>query len=214
MLILMRSLFVAAIPAVVLFASAGSLSIVFFWAYVMVYAVAQIAMPLFASQDLIRERMQPGGENLASRYLLVTGLCVLHWMVSGIDHRFALSQVAPWLQAINLIAFAMAWATTIWAMRSNRFFSSIVRIQTDRGHTVVSSGPYRFIRHPGYAALIVVSTTSGIALSSWYAAGVGMCAVPFIVWRMINEDRELRAGLAGYKEYAANVRSALVWGIL
>jgi protein-S-isoprenylcysteine O-methyltransferase Ste14 len=101
----------------------------------------------------------------------------------------------------------------IWAMRVNRFFSSAVRIQSDRGQQVVSDGPYRFVRHPGYTAAVVMILANGVALGSWMAAVIGWMGVPILVWRTVKEDRMLRAQLPGYAEYAARVKWRLLPGV-
>jgi protein-S-isoprenylcysteine O-methyltransferase Ste14 len=99
-------------------------------------------------------------------------------------------------------------------MRVNRFFSSVVRIQTDRGHFVVTTGPYAVIRHPGYLAGILVVLTSGVALGSWLAAALLIVtSLPFLLYRAITEDRVLLAQLPGYREYAARVHWRLIPGL-
>jgi protein-S-isoprenylcysteine O-methyltransferase Ste14 len=99
-------------------------------------------------------------------------------------------------------------------MRVNRFFSSIVRIQSDRGQHVVTAGPYAFVRHPGYAAGILLILASGIALGSWFAAAfVLVTNMPFILYRMITEERVLAAQLPDYADYARRVCWRLMPGI-
>ncbi len=99
-------------------------------------------------------------------------------------------------------------------MRVNRFFSSVIRIQTDRGQHVVTTGPYAFVRHPGYTAGILIIAASGPALGSWLAAAlVVILSLPFLLYRAITEDRILQVELAGYSDYAARVRWRLVPGI-
>jgi protein-S-isoprenylcysteine O-methyltransferase Ste14 len=99
-------------------------------------------------------------------------------------------------------------------MHVNRFFSSVVRIQTDRGQHVVTTGPYAVIRHPGYLAGIVVVLASGVALGSWIAAAfISVTTLPFLLYRAITEDRILQAELPGYRDYAQRVRWRLIPGI-
>ena len=93
-------------------------------------------------------------------------------------------------------------------------FSSAIRIQTDRGQHVVTTGPYAFVRHPGYAAGILIIAASGPALGSWLAAAlVVIFSLPFLLYRAITEDRILQVELAGYSDYAARVRWRLIPGI-
>ncbi len=118
------------------------------------------------------------------------------------------------LQWTALIALAAGYAICLWAMRVNRFFSSIVRIQNDRGQVVITTGPYAIIRHPGYLAGIVIVVASGLALDSWIAATMLMvCALPFLLYRAATEDRVLLAELPGYRDYAERVRWRLLPGI-
>jgi protein-S-isoprenylcysteine O-methyltransferase Ste14 len=141
---------------------------------------------------------------------------VLHWIIAGLDRgRFHWSDTVPvWLQSLGLIALAGSYAFCIWAMRVNRFFSSVVRIQTDRGQHVVTTGPYAVIRHPGYLAGIVVMLTSGVALGSWVAAAfLVITTLPFLLYRAITEDRILQAELPGYRDYAGRVRWRLMPGL-
>jgi protein-S-isoprenylcysteine O-methyltransferase Ste14 len=99
-------------------------------------------------------------------------------------------------------------------MAVNRFFSSVVRIQSERGQHVVTGGPYGFLRHPGYLAGILAMAASGPALNSWLATAVLVASsLPFLLYRTITEDRILKAELAGYRDYAGRVRWRLVPGI-
>jgi protein-S-isoprenylcysteine O-methyltransferase Ste14 len=119
-----------------------------------------------------------------------------------------------WLRAAGFVALAIGWGLTFWAMRVNRFFSSVVRIQSDRGQYVVTTGPYRWIRHPGYLAGVVILVASGIALGSWLAmALLIVLSLPFLLHRAISEDRVLQAELSGYRDYAARVRWRVLPGI-
>lgn len=98
-------------------------------------------------------------------------------------------------------------------MRSNRFFSSIVRIQTERGHVVQSGGPYRFVRHPGYVGMTLTQVAYPVLLGTWWAYVPTGLATLLLVVRTALEDRLLRRELAGYGEYAARVRFRLLPGV-
>jgi protein-S-isoprenylcysteine O-methyltransferase Ste14 len=99
-------------------------------------------------------------------------------------------------------------------MTVNRFFSSIVRIQADRGQHVVATGPYAYVRHPGYLGAVVMALCSGPALGSWLAAAIFVATgLPFLFYRAITEDGVLHAELPGYNEYASRVRWRLLPGI-
>jgi protein-S-isoprenylcysteine O-methyltransferase Ste14 len=145
------------------------------------------------------------------RWILI-GIMLAHLAVAGLDvGRYHWSDTVPfWLQIISLALIAAAIAFSKWATSTNRFFSSVVRIQRDRGHRVVDTGPYAYIRHPGYAAGITWLLVSGAALGSWVSAAVAALGIPFYFRRLFLEERVLLAELEGYREYAQRVPWRLV----
>ena len=166
--------------------------------------------------DLLRERMRPGGKKPPFPLRIFFLVLFMPWIIAGLDRgRFHWSDNVPdWLQGVCLFTVAAGYALALGAMRVNRFFSSVIRIQTDRGQHVVTTGPYAFVRHPGYAAGILIIAASGPALGSWLAAALFVLfSLPFLLYRTITEDRILRAELAGYSDYAAQVRWRLLPGI-
>jgi len=166
--------------------------------------------------DLLHERMRPGGRKSPLSLTIFSLFLFMHWIVAGLDRgRFHWSDDVPgWLQGVCLFTVAAGYALALWAMRVNRFFSSVIRIQTDRGQHIVTTGPYAFVRHPGYTAGILIIAASGSALGSWLAAAlVVIFSLPFLLYRAITEDRILQVELAGYSDYAARVRWRLVPGI-
>ena len=212
---LKAGLFVVA-AAAALFAAAGTVAIPGFWAYLAIFAVVMIVSFAALDPDLLRERMRPGGKKPPLALKVFSLVLFMHWIVAGLDRgRFHWSDNVPgWLQGICLFTVAAGYALALWAMRVNRFFSSVIRIQTDRGQHVVTTGPYAFVRHPGYTAGILIIAASGPALGSWLAAAlVVIFSLPFLLHRAITEDRILQVELAGYSDYAARVRWRLVPGI-
>jgi len=202
--------------AAALFASAGTFAIAAFWVYLAILATVFVASFAMLDPGLLRERMRPGGKPPPLGLKLFTVVLLLHLIVAGFDRgRLHLSDgIPPWLQATGLAVVAAAYALVLWAMRVNRFFSSVVRIQFDRGQRVVMTGPYSFIRHPGYSAGILIVLASGIALGSWLAAALlVVTSLPFLFYRAITEDRVLLAELPGYREYAGRVRWRLIPGV-
>jgi protein-S-isoprenylcysteine O-methyltransferase Ste14 len=211
-----QSVLFVVLAAVALFASAGTLALPDFWIYVAIYAAVFVTSFAILDPGLLRERMRPGGKRPPLALRLFTVILFLHWIIAGLDRgRFHWSDSVPaWLQAVGLIAVAAGYALALWAMRVNRFFSSVVRIQSDRGQHVISTGPYAFIRHPGYLAGFVIVVASGIALGSWLAAALLIVScVPGLLYRAITEDRVLQAELQGYGDYAARVRWRVLPGI-
>ncbi len=212
---LKAGLFVVA-AAAALFAASGTFAIAGFWAYIAIFVAVMIVSFATLDPDLLHERMRPGGQKPPLALRTFSLLLFVHWIVAGLDRgRLHWSDSVPgWLQGICLLAVGGGYALALWAMRVNRFFSSVIRIQTDRGQHVITSGPYAFVRHPGYAAGILIIMASGPALGSWLAAAVLVIfSLPFLIHRVITEDRILQAQLAGYSNYADRVRWRLVPGI-
>jgi protein-S-isoprenylcysteine O-methyltransferase Ste14 len=112
-----------------------------------------------------------------------------------------------------LLVLAASLAIAQWASSTNRFFSSVVRIQSERGHHVVSSGPYAYVRHPGYAGAIGVALSSGIALGSWLSILPCLIGVAFLVRRITKEESVLGEELPGYASYQGRVRYRLIPGL-
>jgi protein-S-isoprenylcysteine O-methyltransferase Ste14 len=212
---LQAGLFVA-LAAVALFGSAGTVEIVGFWVYVAIFAAVMVASFTLLDPDLLRERMRPGGRRPPIALRLFTLVMILHWVIAGLDRgRFHWSDSVPlWLRVASLIVVAGGYALALWAMRVNRFFSSVVRIQSDRGQHVITTGPYAYIRHPGYLAGILIIVASGTGLGSWLAAALLVIfSLPFLLHRAVSEDRVLQSELAGYRDYASRVRWRIVPGL-
>ena len=131
--------------------------------------------------------------------------------VAGLDHRYNWSSGFPlWLIVNGFILIALGYAFATWALAENRFFSSVVRIQTDRGHEVCDSGPYRIVRHPGYAGNVVALFGIVLALSSvWTLIPAGAASIIAVI-RTVLEDRTLHQELPGYRDYARRVRYRLI----
>ena len=135
-------------------------------------------------------------------------------IVAGLDHRFGWSPEFPlWLIVIGFILLSLGYAFAAWALVENRFFSSVVRIQTDRGHVVCDSGPYRIIRHPGYAGNLLALSGIVLALSSMWTLIPAAVALIIAVIRTVLEEQTLKDELPGYLEYAKCVRYRLIPGI-
>jgi len=125
-------------------------------------------------------------------------------VVAGLDHRFNWSSEFPlWLTVLGFILISLGYAFAVWALAENRFFSSVVRIQTDRGHAVCDSGPYQFIRHPGYAGNILALGTVWTLIPATVASIIA-------VIRTALEDRTLQKELPDHRDYARRVRYRLI----
>jgi len=135
-------------------------------------------------------------------------------IVAGLDYRYGWSTEFPlWLIVLGFILILLGYAFATWAMAENRFFSSVVRIQTDRGHVVCDSGPYRMVRHPGYAGNILSLLGIVLALGSVWTLIPTAAALIITVARTALEDHTLQEELPGYRDYAQHVRFRLIPGI-
>ena len=136
------------------------------------------------------------------------------FFVAGLDHRLGWSPPLPaWLNILGLALSALGYGLAVWALVENRFFSSVVRIQTDRGHVVCDSGPYRVVRHPGYAGNLLPLPGIVLALGSAWTLIPATVALIVTVIRTALEDRTLQEELPGYRDYAQRVRYRLIPGI-
>ena len=177
--------------AAVLFGAAGTLAVPMFWAYLAVFSVlclAASAAVYLLSPDLVKERVRPGeGEQDRVTVRALNLLMFAQLLLAGLDvGRLHWSATAPFpLQILGLIGFAIGMGLTTWAMLVNRFFSSAVRLQPDRGQHVVTAGPYRVVRHPGYSGGLLLLLSIGLALGSWIAIVPILLIVPVIVRRTL-----------------------------
>lgn len=132
-------------------------------------------------------------------------------IVAGLDHRYSWSpEYALWLNATGFILIAFGYAFAAWALAENQFFYSVVCIRMDRGHIVCDSGPYRFVRHPGYAGNILPLIGIVLALGSVWALIPAAVASIITVTRTALEDKTLQEELPGYRGYAQRVRYRLI----
>lgn len=203
-----------------LFWSAGRLDWWPGWAVLLVMAAwiaATFLVMLRANPALIAERLGPrrGSKGWDTAILSLLGLVQLaRYVVAGLDARNGWSGSFPLAAQVLALAFCLAgYGLVTWSTAANAFFSQIVRIQTERGHRVVSGGPYRYVRHPGYAGAILYEFAAGVLLSSWPALLAGVAAALLLVLRTALEDRLLQNELPGYAEYARRTRFRLLPGI-
>ena len=146
--------------------------------------------------------------------LMAFSLSIPLFIVAGLDHHFGWSPEFPiWLNIVGFILIIPGYAFASWAIIENRFFSSVTRIQMERGHEVCDSGPYRVVRHPGYAGNIPPLVGIVLALGSVWTLIPAVIALIIALIRTILEDRTLHEELPGYSEYAKRVPYKLIPGI-
>jgi protein-S-isoprenylcysteine O-methyltransferase Ste14 len=206
--------------AVALFWSAGRIDWWSAWAAIAIWLACYIAMDILLLRfhpELMAERLIPpkGAKTWDKAIMSILRLAQLvRYILAGLDLRYGWTSGFPLAaQIAALILCVLSYALLIWAMASNAFFSQIVRIQSDRGHTAVTTGPYRYVRHPAYVGMIIFELAMPILLASWWAMIVsGFCAI-LLIFRTALEDRSLQAELTGYVDYAHKVRYRLLPGL-
>jgi protein-S-isoprenylcysteine O-methyltransferase Ste14 len=129
------------------------------------------------------------------------------------DGRYHWSHVPWWACGIGYVLLIAGMAGVTWAESANKFFEPTVRIQTDRGHKVIDTGPYAIVRHPGYIAGCLLCLGMPLSLGSFWALIPAALACLLLILRTVWEDRTLRDELSGYREYAQRVRSRLIPGV-
>ncbi len=206
--------------AAILFICSGDLGWVWAWVYIAVGVAiltinALVILPTSPELAVERSRVAEdtkGWDRVAIVVIFISGAGI--FLVAGLDERFSWSpRLAMAIHILALAALILAQAVFTWAMASNRFFAKTVRIQEERGHTVASSGPYRFVRHPGYAANIITMFAVSLLLGSlWALIPAALCALAFVI-RTALEDKTLEAELDGYKDYAQQTRYRLLPGV-
>jgi protein-S-isoprenylcysteine O-methyltransferase Ste14 len=185
-----RSIVAEAIIGVVLFASAGDIAWWPAWVYLIVL-VASTLLPFIGpfrlDEGLIEERMsrKPGAKPWDRYFVGLVGIfTVAELVVPGLDHRWRWTPPQPvWQHLLGLVLIIGGTLGLVWAMNSNRFFSAFIRIQQDRGHHVVDKGPYRFVRHPGYASWSLRTLGVPLLLGSIWACIVASLFVAMFVIR-------------------------------
>lgn len=206
--------------AVVVLWPAGRLDWVAGWLYIGIVALYFLVNGVYLERvnpELIEARMRMGSGTKG--WDIVWGfffgpILISVYVVAGFDAvRFEWSTMSPLFWPIGLILFAMGMALLSWSMGENPFFEKTVRIQTDRGHRVIDTGPYAFLRHPGYLGFIGWILSAPLLLGSWWAFVPAILSVIGLVIRTGLEDRTLRQELEGYEAYSKNVRYRVIPGV-
>jgi protein-S-isoprenylcysteine O-methyltransferase Ste14 len=192
------------------------------WMYALVSILGFIVSRMLAARrhpDILAERARSMKMQDAKAWdkILAPMLAfgnVLILIVAGLDHLFGWTTAFPMVVRITaIIMIIFGYLLGAWALVENRFFSVVVRIQKDRGQHVVSSGPYRFIRHPGYTGFLAAYLFTPLFLDSIWALIPTLLLTGVLVLRTALEDKTLQEELPGYKEFARKTRYRLIPGI-
>lgn len=214
----------AVLVAICLFASAGTLA---WWRAWLLLAVLLLVRGVGAyavyrvNPALLRDRAglpihddQPRTDRILVLAVLATGFVGLP-IIAGVDvfHWHLLPRPAPLLSGAGLVLFALGWSIKNLALRANAFATAAVRLQSERGHAVASSGPYAVVRHPFYAADPLIHIGLGLWLESYAAVLCAVIPVALMVIRLRLEERFLQRELSGYRAYMARVPHRLIPGV-
>jgi len=202
-----------------LFGGAGTISWPMAWVVLGIYLAFKIAAFIYVDPELIKERAAPGeGSGWIDILLATLGFLALYpatYVIAGLDtirygnsHSFTLI-----VQIIALLIHFLGYCFAFWAVLVNPFFSTVVRIQDDRGQMLISSGPYAIIRHPGYSGVFLAHLALPLIFESMWAFLPTIIGVFFFILRTAREDRMLELYLADYSEYQTQVRWRLLPGI-
>jgi protein-S-isoprenylcysteine O-methyltransferase Ste14 len=203
-----------------LFVTAGTLDWPGAWVLLIeTCGLGLLSAAIIARHDpqLMRERMrgpiQREQKSWDKRLLVVIfALCFAMPIIAGLERRWGTSDVPAWLEVVGALGIAFGLYAFHVVMETNSYASAVVRVQSERGHHVISTGPYAFVRHPMYSGAIFYFLGMGLLLGSWYATGIAVIVIALFGLRAVWEKNTLIAELPGYPEYAARVRYRLVPG--
>jgi protein-S-isoprenylcysteine O-methyltransferase Ste14 len=207
--------------AALLFVPAGTWHWPAAWVFLGFMTAIGLGFGLWLSKTdpaLLAERMrapiQPDQPAADKKLILVLGLAILIWFITvGLEKRFHWSDMSIAWQALGLVLLALSSAFIAWVFNENSYASAMVRLQSERGHHVISSGPYAFVRHPMYSGAIVFLVGIPLLLGSWWGTAMSPIFVILFGIRTRIEEKTLTAGLPDYSDYAARVRYRLVPGM-
>ena len=201
----------------VLFVAAGTIRWPAAWAYFGIYFLCySLGLAWVASVNPAvinaRGRRSNDVEAFDRRFHRIMPLLVFGGLVvGGLDHRFGWSMMPLLLQISGLVLLVPALLLSVWVLLTNAYAARVVRIQ--EGHQVVTTGPYRYVRHPMYSGTLLAWIAGALSLGSWWMLIVSLMGILLFVWRTGMEDATLLEKLGGYAAYAETTRYRLVPGI-
>lgn len=212
---LARGLLSVSVLGGMLFFCAGRIHAPMLDAYLAIFAGAGLVTVLITDASQEGERRKPGPEEIHRNSRRgTTALFLVTVTVAALDAgRFHWTTLGGSTQILGLAALILAAALQVWSMAANPFFSTAIRIQTNRGHELVTRGPYRFIRHPGYLAMMIIMPATALALGSLIALIPALSYSAVILWRLQREDGFVTENLCSYSKYVNSVRHRLIPGV-
>jgi protein-S-isoprenylcysteine O-methyltransferase Ste14 len=219
-LLLQNAIFVVGLGAL-LFATSGSLDWTAAWVFLVTSAVLGPACGWWLARTdpaLLAERMRltfQADQPAADKKFMLTFVAVaLVWLVAiGLDRRMNASDMPFALQGLGLAMYLLSTAFIMWVFHENSFAAPVVKVQAERHHHVVSTGPYAFVRHPMYSGIMLFFVGVPLLLGSWWGVAIAPAFAVLFAIRARIEERELVRGLPGYADYAARVRYRLLPGV-
>jgi len=196
-----------------LFLPAGSFGYVGGWLFCALLFVPMLlfgAVLLWRAPELLKKRLDTKETERTQRGVVaLSGLIFLiGFVVAGLDFRFGWSQVPTWAVVTASVLLLLSYGLYMEVMRENAYLSRTVKVQD--GQQVIDTGLYGVVRHPMYAATVVLFLSIPVVLGSWWSLLCFLIYIPVIVVRICNEEAVLSAGLAGYEEYRTKVRYRLI----
>lgn len=206
-----------AAQAAVLFLAAGTWRWPAAWAYFGIYLLcysAGLTWVTTVNPAVINERgrKSENTEMFDRRFQRLMPLLIFGGLVvGGLDHRFGWSAVPVALQVVGLLLLIPALWLAVWVLATNAYASRVVRLQD--GHQVVTTGPYRYVRHPMYSGTLLSWVGVALALGSWWMLVPAAAGIALFIWRTAREDATLQEKLPGYREYSQHTPFRLIPGL-
>lgn len=205
-----------AVTVAVFYGLTGRWDLPWLWVTAAVSFLLSGVMVLKIDRDLVRERRRPGpgGVDRMTQWVLAA-VMLAEIVIACLDvGRFHWSDAVPaGVHWAGLVLFGAGYGMVMWSVAVNRFFSAVVRVQTDRGHAIVRAGPYRHLRHPGYLGMLMSYPVIALAIGSWWGFAAGALCFPIVLRRALLEDAYLLEHMPGYRQYATEVRYRLIPGV-
>ena len=210
--LILRSLFAVLFVAAFLFIPAGSFRYWQGWVFMaLLFLPMPITSPYFLKRDpqLVERRLRTEEKSRAQKTIIRWAQLIVFasLLIPGLDYRFGWSRVPLGLTILSQVFFFAGYLITLWVMKENRFASRTV--QVEEGQKVISTGPYRLVRHPMYFGGVLMLLFTPLALGSWWALPGFLLAIPLIVLRLLHEEKMLCRDLPGYSDYCLRTRSRL-----